>query len=527
MPDPTEAPDPDHPAAAGPSARERFAEWALRGPLAAGLGALAVVQIATWVPHYLTWPLWTDHDVFATAAREWSLGTPPYRSSFGNNFPGTIYIFWGLGKLCGWGKTWPIYALDSGIVVGFGALMLAWSRRRLGGFLPGLCGLMGLLSYLMNLDYSLAAQRDWHAPALGVGAILLLETGPGRWRLALSALMAGAALSIRPQVVLLVPALVASAGRWRRSVPWLAIFGVATAAAFAPLAVSGVLGDFRRSLQVVAVGSDYQLAGGSNFVRELAQNVFSARLIGLAAAAWLLSGSADGPPRHALKVWSIALAGLLLYKAISPQPHAYLDHPMAVGLAVLASLVAALLLSCPGLRASVRLAAIGLMLTSGMNVRPRFCNVAFAVDAVRILRSGIEPVKPPMGYARNAAVKEAAIYYWEDYRNMLVYLREHVDEDIAVANCLKSVPAITGAVDRRSALPAESIAWLRFVRASNEEAFATRLEQTPRSVAVWSPAEYGDASRFRIDALSPVIRREYQPEARFGTIEVWRRKKPR
>ena len=149
------------------------------------------------------------------------------------------------------------------------------------------------------------------------------------------------------------------------------------------------------------------------------------------------------------------------------------------------------------------------------------------MDAVRILRSGIEPVKPPMGYARNAAVKLAAIYYWEDYRNMLVYLREHVDEDIAVANCLKSVPAITGAVDRRSALPAESIAWLRFVRASNEEAFATRLEQTPRSVVVWSPAEYGDASRFRIDALSPVIRREYEPEARFGTIEVWRRKKPR
>src|SRR5579883_1231760 len=89
------------------TARERFAAWVLRVPLAWGVIGLCVLQLATWIPHFLTWPWIADHDVFATLALAWDSGVLPYRDLAGNNFPGTIYLFWVLGKLFGWGRTFP------------------------------------------------------------------------------------------------------------------------------------------------------------------------------------------------------------------------------------------------------------------------------------------------------------------------------------------------------------------------------------------------------------------------------------
>ena len=508
-----------------PPARERLAARLLRGPLAVGLLALAAVQLSTWVPHYLTWPLWTDHDVFATAARAWDLGEPPYRHSLGNNFPGTTYLFWSLGKLAGWGRSWPIYALDAAGVVALGAVMLAWSHRRLGGPLPGAVGYLGLLGYLLNLDYSQAAQRDWHAPGLAVAGLMILESGRSRPRLVASAALAALSLAIRPQAVLLVPAFLVSAGTGRRALAWITVYAISTLAAFAPLATAGVLGDFGRALRVVGVGSEYGRAGGSGFLRELAQNLAGGRVLGLLAAAWLLSGAAEPAMQRTLRTWAVALAGLLLYKPISPQPHAYLDHPMAVGSAVGAAIVVALIQQTPALPSTIRLAAVALILAAGP-VRPRFCNVSRSGSAVKTLMSGVEPATAPLGYTRNLGVKVAGMYRWDDYRGVLAYLREHVDDSTQVANALKGVPALCGAVDRRSALPAESVAWLRFVRSGDEPAFASRLARDADSVVVWSPAEEAEGG-FRLDILTAVIRRHYEPEARFGAIEVWRRKGPR
>src|SRR5262249_20637324 len=109
---------------------ERMAAWLLNGPLTIALVALCAFQLATWVPHYLTWPWFADHDVFATMALGWDHGQLPYRDLAGNNFPGTVYIFWLIGKLFGWGRTVPFYALDAIFVLVLGALLLLWSRVR-------------------------------------------------------------------------------------------------------------------------------------------------------------------------------------------------------------------------------------------------------------------------------------------------------------------------------------------------------------------------------------------------------------
>ncbi len=47
----------------------------------------------------------------------------------------------------------------------------------------------------------------------------------------------------------------------------------------------------------------------------------------------------------------------------------------------------------------------------------------------------------------------------------------------------------------------------------------------PDSVVVWSPGEPGPDPSFKIDRIESAIRRWYEPDARFGAIEIWRRKK--
>src|SRR5207247_2642700 len=51
----------------------------LLGPLTVALGVVCVVFLATWVPHYLTWPIWVDTDQFMISARAWDAGLRPYR----------------------------------------------------------------------------------------------------------------------------------------------------------------------------------------------------------------------------------------------------------------------------------------------------------------------------------------------------------------------------------------------------------------------------------------------------------------
>lgn len=58
----------------GVSPWDRIANRLFAGPITFFLGLICLLQLITWIPHYLTWPLWADHDVFATLARGWDAG---------------------------------------------------------------------------------------------------------------------------------------------------------------------------------------------------------------------------------------------------------------------------------------------------------------------------------------------------------------------------------------------------------------------------------------------------------------------
>ena len=515
---------------------EGWSRRALDRWLAPAVALVALAQLTLWLPHYLTWPYWADHDVFANAARSWADGHPPYRDVRLNNFPGTVYLFWALGTVVGWGRPAAFFAVDAALLLTFGLALAAWSRRLFGHAWPGMLGFLAYLSTALGLDYAHAAQRDWQAPALATLALLTLQATRGRAGLILAALLAALGFSIRPQVVLLWPALLWSAG-WSdrapdrslmrsagRALAWLVASTAFVAVLFLPLAAAGVFEDFLGALRLVAPGSSYNRAGGVAVAKRWIEQAADLRWWALAAALVVLLIGRGGPHRRLGWAWLLALAGTSLYQPVSPVAHSYLVLPLrVVGAAALAAALGGLAAERAGPAALRLVAALGLAAMGGTTLRPDFCEVGPTLRALRTLAGGPADPDAPPGYRANS-IPSAAYYPWADLHSTLEYLRAHTAPSTRVANLLKGDPAIVSMAGRPSALPAESVTWLRMVRPEDQTAFADRLALAADSVVVWVPGEVGPNPGFATAELEVVVRQHYRPEARCGAIEVWRRR---
>lgn len=512
--------------------RDALARTLLGRPLTIGLAFLVLFQLVQWAPHYLTWPLFADHDVFVTAAQAWDAGERPYRDFRTNNFPGTIYFCWALGKLGGWGNAPLLYAADLAFLLTLGAVVVSWSRRRLGGSAPGLAAFAIWLTYYLDMDYSLTAQRDWHAGGLVVMAILTAQSRPNRWGRLASVVLFALAASVRPQVVLFVPAWwIALRGddddrRIAARLGWLALLGLATAATFLPLAWQGLLGDFLGRLRLVAYGGSYSKTSLGTIRVELVREFMQFDYPAMAGALALLAWTSPRGDRRLAAAWLTAFAAALLYKPMSPVPHAYLIQPASLIFAILGGLVVQRVLAMPGASPTVKALVLLLLLGFQINGRPRFCNWETTRAAPSILADGTEPAREPIGFELSPWAQRGAGYKWTDYREALAYLRERTGPNTRIANVLRGYPPLTSQIGRLSALPAESIAWCLLIRPDDEADFARSLEEHDDSVVVWAPDEIGRRSKFDLEILAPAIRRLYEPAAAFGPIEVWTRRGP-
>ncbi len=525
-----------------PTTFDRISARMLGGPLAWTLALLYAAQLALWVPAYLVRPYWSDLDVFQTMAQSWSVGVLPYRDVIGNNFPGTTYVFWALGKLFGWGKTAPFLAFDAALVVGFAAILVAWSARCFGRLLPGLIGAGAALSFFIGLNYSMSAQRDGQAGLLAAAGLLLIQARTGRAGLAASALLLAFAALIRPQVVAFLPAYWAALAEAARSrgvgrsralatvAGWTLAVGALVAAGFVPLAMSGILGDFARSLRVVAYGSTYNRVTPRIVLERLATEAIDYRLFLLPTLAILAARRVLRPEDWRLaRTWGIALLGVAFYAPLSPGG-GYLEQPLWVVWSVHVAILAQLLLSAP-VAATWRLLMVALLIIQVVAVRPAKLGPIKARQAIAALRTGQGPPEAPLGYTHN--YPWVPLYRWQDYRDAIAYLRTSTRPETRVANALFGAAA-AGPAGRLSAFPAESANWLFVVRRRDEPLFVEALERTPDSVVIWDPSReedletrVGDPSREegpKGRQLFAAIRRLYRPEAKFGPIEVWARK---
>jgi hypothetical protein len=522
---------------------DRIASWMLRGPLTALMIGLCAFQLAAWIPHLLTWPFFVDHDVFSTLAFGWDAGLHPYRDLRENNFPGTIYLFWAVGKVFGWGRTAPVFAMDASFVAGFGAALLLWSRRRFGRLLPGAIGYASFLSYYLGLDYRNVIQKDWHGPLFMMLGLMIADGWPTRGGRVASAICAATALVIRPQVVLLAPALAFRIARgddrpgasWSpraaagTTAAWAATVAAFTALGFLPLWLDGTWRDFLDCIRVVAYGGPYNQFTPGLMLRTMINQCTEWHYVLIPGSILLAAAGSGIGPGASITAGLMALAGAWLYKPLSPVPWPYLTHPYVIVLSLNVAILIHILLEVGLPRPSLRLGIVLLaILASGIVARPRYCGVGESRRAIAALEQGRTPEAAPMGYIEPGSDPGVASYPWRDYRAVLLYLRDETSPRTRIANVLRDCPALTGPAARLPVFPAESIAWLA-VDPGAEPDFLAALEHAgDEALVVWAPAEEKLDPGLRLAAavrhLAPAVRRHYEPMLRFGAIEVWRRK---
>jgi len=510
----------------------RIATWVLRGPLTAILFGIALLHLECWLLSCLAWPWSPDHDVFATLARSWDAGVLPYRDMEANNPPVTIYLYWALGKAFGWGRTTPFFAFDAVLTASLGIVMMVWSRRRFETMLPAAVGYLWFLRYYLGLDYSMAGQRDWHASLLATAAIMAAESCFGRRGRWISAAAAAGAVAIRPQCLLFLPVLILIVGSERRRLEpptamgafrtlleWAGVFALVLALAFAPLVAAGVLGDFAHDFRRAAYGGRRNPLTVWIFFERILTVLWRWEFLAILGASIVSTFQTRSPFRWGGAAWISALLATVLYKAISPRQHNYLDIPLFLLLAVNLSIVVGMVLRSRETPAALRLAAVSLAL--GVNAHASLytgqhhVNMQWSFASVEEIWYGREPIVYPNGYSGD--------YPLRDYEALLKHLRTKTDPQVSLANALAYPLALTGPTARLSAFPAESLAWLMEARPDDEDVFVDKLERTQNSVVIWIPSEFRRSRIAQFKRIEQAIRRLYEPDARVGPFEIWRR----
>lgn len=524
---------------------ERRAGRFLRGPIRIGLALVCAGFLATWLPHYPTWPWNRDHDTFAALAQLWDAGVRPYRDARVYNFPGQIYVFWVLGKTLGWGWSPAFFALDAIGLAAFGIVLIAWSRRLFGDSTAGWLGFLLILEHYLDLGHFQTAERDWQtALSIAIG-LALVESRPKRSsRLALAAL-AAAALALRPHAALFFPAIVSALDASARSegkggkgslaaiFESVLAFSAFSALLFSPLIVQGLIGDLARSLREVASGGYGSLspAGVARAVLSEAAEPFTL-IPWLAIAVCSIVGSDE--TRRSARTWTLAFTAAIVYKPIHPVPHDYLGHPLALARAVAIAAVVGNVLRTKRLSAIVRSLFICWVLFRTAWCVPSKCDPSASLRAIADLARGGLPEQAPIGcdpwYMRPGNAYPKGDYPWRDYRAAVLYLQARSRRDERVANLLRRMPfpPINGVVGRLDVFPVESgIAWL-WMRPNDrfmEPFLASELERTADSWVVWEPDDAGVDPRMALREIGRVVRERYEVAARFGRLEVLKRRR--
>lgn len=521
---------------------DAVAGWLLGGrALAVLIGLVGVVFLLGWLPAYLTWPLWTDQDHFATLALSWDRGKPPWRDMLTYQFPGEIYLFWLVGRLGGWGRPRGFLAVDAGLLVVLVAATLAWGRRKPAA---ALIAVVSLLFAYVDLPFTHVAQRDWHAATFGALGLLVLGTWPGRGGRVASALAAAIGLAVRPHVVVLLPAYLAALDaqarppgeRWgltaRAVAEWAAAATAATVLLFAPIVLSGLTGDFLASLRAVARSGYGAEVTARSVLDALREQVDSLRLLAvLATCAGLAVWGGTAETRRTALVWTLAVVGILFYRPFHPIQHLYLNQPFILVVALASAVPIAWVLSLDRVAAPVRLAIVAMAVAEAVPYWPEYSVPIESVRAVGPLARGEEPAEPPLGSRHAYPRPDSRMYHysWADYRALLDELRRATGPTTQVANLLTHFPypAVNATVGRPTPLPIESITFLQWFPDSNfDEVLSAHLERAPAgTVVLWDTSESTELWSQLVHTRA-VVQRDYPIATTIGEIQVRRRQAP-
>ncbi len=500
----------------------------------------------TWAPHYLVWPLWTDHDHVLAMARGWDLGRLPWRDLLTYQFPGEIELAWLIGRLLGWDNPIGFYLADLALLSAFATLIWAWGKRQSLPVAAILLAILTFLGFAVSRPFTLAAQRDTHATILSIGPILVLSAWPNRRAIAVaSGILFALALAVRPQAVLLFPALAyaaftpraaseaASAEPHRRNgrpVFFRVLAGVAFGLAIAvvPVVASGLWPDFLRMLKFpISQPGAYSAWAPSDLLKALRETVAETRNPIIIVALAAMSIAADSIERRRLaRLALLALSGGLAYRLAHPVDQLYLRHPAEIITCWAIAILAAWLLSDPRFKPIPRALLLFLILVDFIPWTTNACSPQASIDAVVALAQNKPPALTPPGAEPAYPNVGFRIYHyeWADLNAALAFIRKTTSPTTPVANLLSHFPypAINGSTGRPLAIPIESVPLLSWYPQTDfDSAISRALESAePGTLVVWDGTRAEPAIAARLPKTIAAIHAQFQPVAQFGEIEI-------
>ena len=203
--------------------------------------------------------------------------------------------------------------------------------------------------------------------------------------------------------------------------------------------------------------------------------------------------------------------------------HGYLVHPIDLVGSITWALAVSWLLSLHSLLRPVRVVAVALVAYELVPVHPWMCSLGMSVQGVRALIRGEMPEERPLGCLHSFRSPAR----WEAYRAVLDYLRQATTPQTFVADVLNRFPweSLNGPAGRLSPFRTDGgIRWLSWIHIDLDAEFARDLLNSTDAVVVWEPSQDDVDPAMRLERVIAAIREHFEPEARFGDIEVWRRK---
>ena len=404
-------------------------------------------------------------------------------------------------------------------------------------------GFLLILEHYLDQGHFQTAERDWQTALLVAIGLLLVQARSRRSPRVVLAAATACALTLRPHAILFLPAIASALDDSARSgggfskksvvaiIEWGLLFAIFTLLAFSPLIAQGLVDDLARGSRSRG-GSVWKSYAGKHYSRNLARvdkHLFTCssrrdRVVLGVRVPRIEEIGADVDRR--------ALGGDRLQTA-SSRAARLSRSPLGSDPAIAIARVAGGVLKTARLSSIVKLLImIWIVLQTAAKI-PSKCDAIAGLRGISDLARGGIPERAPIGcdpwYQRPGNPFPKGDYPWKDYRDVILYIKTHSRSHERVADLLRRMPfpPLNGVAGRLDVFPVESgIAWL-WMRPNDvhmEEFLAKTLEDTPDSLVVREPDGAGIDPRMALKKIGPVVRKRYEVVARFGRLEVLRRR---
>ena len=512
----------------------------LRLPFQWILCILMALCFLLWAPHYLYWPWWMDIEHFSVSAHAWDHGIKPYRDLIDFNFPGPIYVMWVIGKLFGWDHPMAANFLDILVFSVLCFVTVRWSKRVFDSSTAGLIGNLLMARYYMSLDASRVMQRDWYVIALGIGMLMIIQMTTHLNKYLFAGFLLAVAFVIRPYAILLVPPVVVALlleyrGQWLKiefAFKQVVFSGlVSSMILWSPLVLHGIADDFFREIFRELMYGNYDPEGRQAFhwavYHQIASKVIFSAFCIVVPLLYLLRN--DRRKLYLVLPWVVMFVSMVFYKPMSPVMHAYTEIPLEMVAGLMVGIFWGVFENYQGVSSWFKVCLIAFWTWFYLPGIPEMLSVSSSREALVSMVSNTGLEKSPPGWAghlkdRNNIPKS---YFWQDYQAALKFIREETSSEVRVVNFIRKqpFPTFNGPTGRLSLWPCgEGIQWLRWVHPELELEFANALKTQVPAIVIWNDREEMSQVTIKYPLIDQLIRSEYEPVARFGQIDIWKRR---